>query len=68
MNWGPLMLVLSRKLGEKVMIGDGIILTVVKVDRNQVRLGIEAPAEVPVFRQEIAPARRSADAELCPVG
>ena len=51
------MLVLSRKLGEKVVIGDGIVLTVVKVDRNQVRLGIEAPAEVPVFRQDRGPLR-----------
>jgi carbon storage regulator len=41
---------------------------VVKVDRNQVRLGIEAPAEVPVFRQEIAPARRPVESELCTIG
>ncbi|HEY2154384.1 MAG TPA: carbon storage regulator [Isosphaeraceae bacterium] len=56
------MLVLSRKLGEKVVIGEGIILTVVKVDRNQVRLGIEAPKDVPVYREEIAPSRRPATA------
>lgn len=64
------MLVLSRKLGEKIVIGEGIVLTVVKVDRNQVRLGVEAPADVPVFREEIAPSRRSAGAgaALCPVG
>lgn len=53
------MLVLSRKLGEKIVIGDGIVLTVVKVDRNQVRLGIEAPPDVPVFREEIAPSRKT---------
>ncbi len=52
------MLVLSRKLGEKVVIGEGIVLTVVKVDRNQVRLGIEAPKDVQVYREEIAPSRR----------
>jgi carbon storage regulator len=51
------MLVLSRKLGEKVMIGEGIVLTVVKVDRNQVRIGVEAPKDVPVYREEIAPSR-----------
>ena len=51
------MLVLSRKLGEKVIIGENIILTVVKIDRNQVRLGIEAPHDVPVFREEISPGR-----------
>ncbi len=60
------MLVLSRKLGEKVMIGEGVVLTVVKVDRNQVRLGIDAPAEVRVFRHEIAAAaRRTAEVEAC---
>ncbi len=51
------MLVLSRKLGEKIVIGDNIVLTVVKIDRNQIRLGIEAPHEVPVYREEIAPNR-----------
>ena len=51
------MLVLSRKLGEKIVIGDSIVLTVVKIDRNQIRLGIEAPANVSIFREEIAPDR-----------
>jgi carbon storage regulator len=51
------MLVLSRKLGEKIVIGDSIVVTVVKIDRNQIRLGIEAPHEVPVYREEIAPNR-----------
>ncbi len=49
------MLVLSRKLGEKILIGDSIVLTVVKIDRNQIRLGIEAPSDVAIFREEIAP-------------
>ena len=49
------MLVLSRKLGEKIVIGDDIVVTVVKIDRNQIRLGIEAPQDVPVYREEIAP-------------
>ena len=51
------MLVLSRKLGEKIIIGDNIVVTVVKIDRNQIRLGIEAPHEVPVYREEISPTR-----------
>jgi carbon storage regulator len=51
------MLVLSRKLGEKIVIGDNIVITVVKIDRNQIRIGIEAPHDVPVYREEIAPQR-----------
>jgi carbon storage regulator len=50
------MLVLSRKLGEKVTIGEGIVLTVVRIDRNQVRIGIEAPDEVPILRGELTDA------------
>jgi carbon storage regulator len=47
------MLVLSRKLGEKIFIGENICLTVIDVDRGKVRLGIEAPRDVPIFRQEL---------------
>ncbi len=54
------MLVLSRKLGEKIVIGDHIVVTVVKIDRNQIRIGIEAPHQVPIYREEIAPEPRSA--------
>lgn len=49
------MLVLSRKLGEKIYIGENICITVVDIDRGKVRIGIEAPREVPVFRQELLP-------------
>ena len=49
------MLVLSRKLGERIVIGDRIVVTVVRLDHGQVRLGIEAPREIAVFREEIAP-------------
>jgi len=48
------MLVLSRKLNEKIVIDGGIVVTVLKIDRNQIRLGIEAPADVRVLREEIA--------------
>jgi carbon storage regulator len=47
------MLILSRKAGESVMIGGGIVVTVTRVDGEVVRLGIQAPAEVPVHRQEV---------------
>jgi len=53
------MLVLSRKLNEKIVIDGGIVVTVVKIDRNQVRIGIEAPGHIPVFREEILPAARA---------
>jgi carbon storage regulator len=55
------MLVLSRKVNEKVMVGDDIVITVVKIDRNQVRIGIEAPGHIPVYREEILPANWHAD-------
>jgi carbon storage regulator len=56
------MLVLSRKLNEKIVIDGRIVVTVVKIDRNQVRIGIEAPGDVPVFREEIQPAWQSESA------
>jgi carbon storage regulator len=49
------MLVLSRKLGERIMIGDRIVVTVMRLDDGRVVLGIEAPREVTVFREEIDP-------------
>jgi carbon storage regulator len=52
------MLVLSRKLNEKIVIDGGIVITVVKIEGGQVRIGIEAPASVKVFREEIAKSRR----------
>lgn len=47
------MLVLSRKLLESIVIGDQIRLTVVKVERNGIRLGIEAPRDVSIVRSEL---------------
>jgi carbon storage regulator CsrA len=48
------MLVLTRKLGEKVVIGNGITITVVEVQGNRVRVGIEAPDDVRILRAELA--------------
>jgi carbon storage regulator len=47
------MLVLSRKLGQRVKVGPDVRVTIVKIDRNSVRIGIEAPNDVTVYREEI---------------
>jgi carbon storage regulator len=49
-----IMLVLTRKVGERIQIGDKIFITVVRINGAAVRLGIEAPAELTVVRQELA--------------
>jgi carbon storage regulator len=56
------MLVLSRKKNEKLQLGDSIQVTVIKVSGDKVRLGIEAPIDTIVLRQELAKlARESGD-------
>jgi carbon storage regulator len=47
------MLILSRKINEKVMIGDDITVSIVEVRNDQVRIGIDAPKNIKVFRQEV---------------
>ena len=47
------MLVLSRQRDESIMIGDNIVITIVDIRRDKVRLGIKAPSEIPVHRQEV---------------
>jgi len=47
------MLVLSRHRDESIIIGDDVVITIVDIRGDKVRLGIQAPAEVPVHRQEV---------------
>ena len=47
------MLILTRKIGESLMIGDNVIVTVLGVKGTQVRIGVNAPKEVTVHREEI---------------
>ncbi len=47
------MLVLTRKVGERIQLGDNITVTLVKINGNVVRLGIDAPSEMAVVRQEL---------------
>lgn len=47
------MLVLSRQRDESIIIGDNIIITIVDIRGDKVRLGIDAPTEIPVHRQEV---------------
>ena len=47
------MLVLSRQRDESIMIGDNIVVTIVDIRGDKVRLGINAPSEIPVHRQEV---------------
>ena len=47
------MLVLTRKIGEKIRIGKDIVLTVFEQHSGQVRLGISAPKNIPIYREEV---------------
>ncbi|MBE9539151.1 MAG: carbon storage regulator CsrA [Proteobacteria bacterium] len=47
------MLILTRRVGESLMVGDDIVVTVLGVKGNQVRIGIDAPRDVAVHREEI---------------
>lgn len=56
------MLVLSRKASERIRLGDSIVVTIVRVSGDKVRLGIEAPPDVLVLRDELKPHPPAGDA------
>lgn len=47
------MLILTRRVGERIMVGDDVVVTVLDVNRTQARIGITAPKSTPVHREEI---------------
>ena len=59
------MLILSRKVNEQIIIGDGIVVMVVEIRGDKVRLGVDAPREIPVHRREVheAIARQNSERE-----
>jgi carbon storage regulator len=64
--WRMNMLVLSRRQGEHLMIGDGIVVTVLEVRGNRVRVGIDAGSSSPISRHEIYRSRLEGERPLSP--
>lgn len=61
------MLVLSRKVGERLVIDGEIVVQVLEVDRNRIRIGIEAPPEVKILREELNAFQEPALAGYSPI-
>lgn len=57
------MLILTRRIGETIVVGDDVRITVISANGNQVRIGIDAPREVAVHREEIY---RRIEQKKCP--
>ena len=62
------MLIVSRRVGEKVVIGDDIVVEVLEISGSTVRIGIKAPRSVPVYREEIWDAVRDENAAAAKAG
>jgi carbon storage regulator len=58
------MLVLSRKVNERVVVGENIVITIVNIRGDKVRIGIDAPKDVAVDRQEVAEKKAEANGEV----
>jgi carbon storage regulator len=61
------MLVLSRREQERIRLGDSIVVTIIRVSGERVRIGIEAPPDVPVLRDELPP-HPEREIRLAPTG
>ncbi len=61
------MLILTRRVGETILIGENVAVTVLSIKGNQVRVGIKAPKDVAVHREEVA-GRIQSDADAKKVG
>lgn len=55
------MLVLARKVGERIMVGEEVVITVIDVRNGQVRLGVEAPKTMAVDREEVRKNKRAGE-------
>ena len=53
------MLILQRKVGESIQIGDNILVSISSVEKGRVRLAIEAPSDIPIMRTELLEARKA---------
>jgi carbon storage regulator len=62
------MLVLSRKPGERIMVGDDVVITIVRIGPNNVRVGIEAPRSMNIVREESNDRRNENVATRIPTG
>jgi carbon storage regulator len=60
------MLVLSRKPGERILIGDNVAVTIVRIGPNTVRLGIDAPRDMNIVREELCHRTEGAHTLSCP--
>jgi carbon storage regulator len=61
------MLVLSRKVGERILVGDDITITVVRMAQGVVRIGVEAPTEMAIVREEIKDQMETSGGQRKPV-
>jgi carbon storage regulator len=57
------MLVLARKVGERIIIANDIVITVLAVEKDRVKIGIDAPAQVPILRHEVYESIKQANRE-----